>query len=590
MKKFSAMFAATVLVLLMVSGIHVSAQAAKRYDPQTEGILSEYYPVKDGYISGILPGTSLSEVVGTCVPANITATGDAVATGTVLTAGGHSLTAIVTGDLNGDGKLTITDMLMLKSAVLGETLSQAEALAGDLNGDGKVSVTDFLRAKACLLGLEKPEYTHTAQNLIVLTPGTDGRWRFEASDVSGYESSDTSLVTVDNDGNLTALREGSAFVYALDAEGNVLARQMVTVLKKALTISVNSPSVRLVPGQSTQLTLSFNHPLSPKVTWVSSDSSIVTVADGLLTAKNLGSATVTATLDGGQQATVSVTVASPVTSLQIERDLYKVKPKNTKKPLVQLQPAGSTEEILWSVSDPSIATVSADGTVTGIKNGTVTLTATGKYSGKKDTCQVKVCNVQQVALTFDDGPGPRTDDLLDFLKENDIRVTFFVVGNRMNSYREEIQRQAAEGHEIGYHSYDHAIQTSLTSQRVTADFEKSDNLLYEMTGQHFTVWRSPGGGYNDRVLSCIPLPHIMWYEDTQDWKTLNTYSVYRAIMNTANDGDIILMHDIHGSTVNGAIQAMKELNAGDYEFVTVTELLSRKGTPPENGKTYFGDK
>ena len=159
------------------------------------------------------------------------------------------------------------------------------------------------------------------------------------------------------------------------------------------------------------------------------------------------------------------------------------------------------------------------------------------------------------------------------------------MGQRLNTYQAVLAREAAEGHEIGYHSYDHSQQTALSSAKIQADFQKTDQLLYEITGQHFTLWRTPGGGYNDRVLEAIPLPHIMWSIDTLDWKTLNAYATYQAIMR-ARDGDIILLHDLYGSTVEGAIRAMEEMLAGDYEFLTVTELLSRDGTPPQPSTNY----
>ena len=589
MKKIFTVFAASVMLLLMVAGENVAAQGLSRYDPQKDGIRSHYYTVRDGYLTGILPGTDVAKVTKTCVPAGVSAPGEKIATGTVLTAGNHQVTAIVTGDVSGDGDLTITDMLMLKSAVLGEELTETAALAGDLSGDGKVSVTDFLKAKSCLLGLETVGYSTTGEEMILLTPGASETWDPQDSDIARFESSDETFATIDVSGKITAGQEGSAYVYGLDSSGNVLSCRMVTVLAEKLTLTAETPTVQIVPEQTQQLQLLTNHPVTPNITWVSSDPDIVTVEGGVVTGKSFGTATVTATTTG-TQVEIQIRVVPPVDDLQIERMLYKVKPGNTKSLLVLMEPADSSEEILWSSSDESIATVDSHGVVTGVQYGTVTITATGKYSGKTDTCQVKVCNVKQVAITFDDGPGRRTDDLLDFLKENDIRVTFFLVGNRMNEFASDVRRQAAEGHELGYHSWSHAIQTSLSNEKIIADYEKTDALLYELTGQHFTLWRTPGGGYNDRVLSCVPLPHIMWFEDTLDWKTLNTYSVYRAIMNCASDGDIILLHDIHGTTVDGAIQAMRDLNAGDYEFVTVTELLSRKGTPPENGKTYFGDK
>ena len=150
-----------------------------------------------------------------------------------------------------------------------------------------------------------------------------------------------------------------------------------------------------------------------------------------------------------------------------------------------------------------------------------------------------------------------------------------------------MKREVAEGHEIGYHSYSHQIQTGLSSEQIISDFEKSTTILKDLTGAEFTLWRTPGGGFNDRVLKCVKLPHIMWSVDTYDWKTLNANKVYSAILNNAKDGSIILLHDLHRTSVEGAIMAMQEMIKGDYEFVTVTELLSRDGIPPVNSKNYY---
>ena len=190
-------------------------------------------------------------------------------------------------------------------------------------------------------------------------------------------------------------------------------------------------------------------------------------------------------------------------------------------------------------------------------------------------------------MTFDDGPATHTTRLLDFLKANDLRVTFFMVGDRMSSFPDTVKREAAEGHELGYHSYAHQQQTSLSSAQIKSDFDKSNQYLKKLTGREFTVWRTPGGGYNDRVLQAVPVPHIMWSVDTLDWKYRNATTVRNSILNNAKDGSIILLHDLHGTSVDGAISAMIQMQAGDYEFVTVTELLSRKGTSPKGSTTYF---
>ena len=110
-----------------------------------------------------------------------------------------------------------------------------------------------------------------------------------------------------------------------------------------------------------------------------------------------------------------------------------------------------------------------------------------------------------------------------------------------------------------------------------------------LTGREFTLWRSPGGNYDQRVLNCIPLPHIYWSVDTRDWESRNANSIYWQIVNNTVDGSIVLMHDIYGSTVEGAIRGLDALMAAGYEFLTVSELLARDGDPAQNCINYYND-
>jgi peptidoglycan/xylan/chitin deacetylase (PgdA/CDA1 family) len=218
--------------------------------------------------------------------------------------------------------------------------------------------------------------------------------------------------------------------------------------------------------------------------------------------------------------------------------------------------------------------------------GSATVTVTGKYSGLSASCTVKVCDVIQVAMTFDDGPSAHTAKLLDFLKEYDIKVTFFLVGEMIPYYGEAVKREVAEGHEIGYHSYDHTIQTTISTDRIIQDYEKTSKMLKDLTGAEFTLWRSPGGGYNQRVLDAIPVPHIYWSVDTKDWQTKNADKVCSAILKNATDGSIILLHDIYPSSVEAALTLIDRLQQEGYVFVTVQELLSLYHIPVQPGVMY----
>ena len=569
------------------------------YEPASEGIVTGYFYVdKDlSFIMGIAPGTDVSRVCNVCLPGDVTLSGDIAATGSVLTSPSceQPLTLIVTGDLNGDGTVTITDLLMLKSGLLGEELSAAANAAGDLNYDGGITITDFLRVKASLLGVERicagrPVSAIDVENTILLTPGTSVAWTNEIQEASTYISGNENLILVDECGNITALdAEGSAFVYALTADGKLVDRVLVSVLAEKMEIQLERVQGTMFPDATQSLSVSFNHPFAETVTWSTSDPQVLSVSEsGEVTAHSVGVATVFASIKSGCTISAEIVVIPPITDVRIERKLYKIKPGNSKVLTLITEPFDVEEEFIWESSDPSIATVSFDGTVTGVDYGTVTITARGRYSGLTASCQVKICDVKQVALTFDDGPSPYTDRLLDFLKENDIRVTFFLVANRIPNYKEETIREVMEGHEVGYHSYAHDMQTGLSSERITSDFVKSNAMFKELTGAEFTVWRTPGGSFNQRVLDAVELPHILWSLDTQDWKSLNANAVCSKILGS-RDGHIVLIHDLHRTSVQGAIMALEIMIKDDYEFVTVTELLSRDGTPPENCVNYRSD-
>ena len=270
-----------------------------------------------------------------------------------------------------------------------------------------------------------------------------------------------------------------------------------------------------------------------------------------------------------------------------QKELYKLRPDESFSLASKLN-FEAAEPITWHSSDTGIAVVDEHGNVTGLEHGTVTITGVGESSGFRVHCSVKICDLKRVALTFDDGPSSHTTRLLDFLAEHEeVKVTFFMVGNRLNNYVQTVQRIAQQGHELGYHSYGHKTQTRLSSANIISRFELSSEILADITDKPFTLWRTPGGAYNARVLDCIPLPHIMWSVDTRDWATRNSSSVYYSIINNSKDGSIVLLHDLHGTTVDGAIRAMEFMLEGDYEFLTVTELLSLDGTAPEPHSNYF---
>lgn len=193
-----------------------------------------------------------------------------------------------------------------------------------------------------------------------------------------------------------------------------------------------------------------------------------------------------------------------------------------------------------------------------------------------------------IALTFDDGPHKTyTKQLLDGLKERDVHVTFFMVGSSAAAYPDLVRRAYDEGHEIANHTYNHPNLNEKGSSTVISEISSTASVLNKACGNGTSyIVRPPYGNANDRVLSVLGAPAILWAVDTLDWKYRNSSRVYSSIVNNAYDGAIVLCHDIHSTTIPGALQAVDALKARGYEFVTVSELFRRRGASLNNGVSY----
>ncbi len=228
-------------------------------------------------------------------------------------------------------------------------------------------------------------------------------------------------------------------------------------------------------------------------------------------------------------------------------------------------------------------TTTAKTSKTTVATAKPTSTDPGKLDGKKI-----------VALTFDDGPGGYTEELLDLLKKEGVKATFFVLGTRVDTYPELIRRMEAEGHEVGNHSNSHKNLKSMTT---LAQVKKEMNLcadkVEKVLGHRPTVMRCPGGSYDDTVKQYAAdegIPIIQWGVDTRDWESRNSAAIMNKTFSgsyAVEDGDIVLLHDIHKSTVDTMPQMIKKFKELGYTFVTVTELLEARRDGVVPGKVYF---
>lgn len=191
-----------------------------------------------------------------------------------------------------------------------------------------------------------------------------------------------------------------------------------------------------------------------------------------------------------------------------------------------------------------------------------------------------------LALTFDDGPGEGTIRILEELEKYGAHATFFMLGNKVPRYPEVIKKMKDIGCELGNHSMTHANLSKLGAGAIQNEIGGTNAELQAIVGVGATVVRPPYGATNDTVRANIGAPSIMWSIDTLDWKTRNTQATIDNVINTAKDGDIILMHDIHAPTVDAAIALIPKLINNGYQLVTVSELANARGIQMENGVSY----
>jgi peptidoglycan/xylan/chitin deacetylase (PgdA/CDA1 family) len=199
-------------------------------------------------------------------------------------------------------------------------------------------------------------------------------------------------------------------------------------------------------------------------------------------------------------------------------------------------------------------------------------------------CAVDKC----VALTFDDGPTPYTDRLVDVLTEAGAKATFFMIGNKVAANPEGAKRVAEAGMEIGNHTWEHPDMTAIDAQYVPDQLAKANAAITAATGQTPVLWRPAGGLTNDAVNAVAAkegLSGILWDVIPFDWiNDADTAATRYMLMTQIKPGSVVLLHDTDSSTVDLVQQFIPVLKANGYHLVTVSQLLGSRAP----GSVYGG--
>jgi len=192
---------------------------------------------------------------------------------------------------------------------------------------------------------------------------------------------------------------------------------------------------------------------------------------------------------------------------------------------------------------------------------------------------------RMIALTYDDGPSMYTPAVLKALKKYRAHATFFVVGSNVGRYPASLRREVALGCEIGNHTYSHNNLTRLSSGQIQSVLDKTNRAVKGRTGKNVRIMRPPGGNINPSVCRAVGMPVILWSVDTLDWKTRSTSATIQCVLRRAQDGSVVLMHDLHKPTARAADTIIRTLKGRGYQLVTVSELAAYRGGMSA-GRTY----
>lgn len=198
------------------------------------------------------------------------------------------------------------------------------------------------------------------------------------------------------------------------------------------------------------------------------------------------------------------------------------------------------------------------------------------------------CEVKQpvVALTFDDGPHPDfTPRLLDTLKKEGIKATFFMVGRCVVTYPDIVKRMVDEGHEVASHSWSHPLLTSLSNNSLDSQMKKTHDAIVKACGVAPVLYRPPYGASRLSQRKHIHEEYgylsILWDVDPLDWQNPRTsQKVHDRVLAQTTAGSIILCHDIHETTVDAMPATIRDLKARGLQFMTVSQLIDLEAKTP----------
>lgn len=187
-----------------------------------------------------------------------------------------------------------------------------------------------------------------------------------------------------------------------------------------------------------------------------------------------------------------------------------------------------------------------------------------------------------VSLTFDDGPSPYTNQILDILGTYNIKATFFVVGKAVKNYPEIVKRINNEKHVIGNHTWNHPTITDIPAKKLSSQIQKTSLVIKDIIGKKPILFRAPYGEIDDhsfRVIQDSGLKSVLWTVDSLDWSLTTEKLIENEVLKNTKTDSIVLLHDgdqfgsgPRDATVLSLPNIIESLMQSGYKFLTIPEF------------------
>jgi peptidoglycan/xylan/chitin deacetylase (PgdA/CDA1 family) len=172
----------------------------------------------------------------------------------------------------------------------------------------------------------------------------------------------------------------------------------------------------------------------------------------------------------------------------------------------------------------------------------------GTASGHGPYGSIAVTGSGATALTFDDGPGPYTAQILDLLEKYHIKATFCMIGRQVSSYPDDIRRMVADGDTLCNHTWDHDEQLrTRTDDQIRAELQKTNDAIHAIVPDaEIEYFRNPGGNFGPNTVAIakdMGMKSLYWSVDPRDWSNPGTQSIINTVSSKTRAGSIVLSHD-----------------------------------------------